>query len=103
MLELTESNFSKETKDKTIVIDFWAEWCGPCKAMAPVFEELSKELKNVTFAKVNVDNNQEIASKFNVMGIPTFIILKNGKEVDRIVGSNPKSVLKSKIEAVSKK
>ena len=65
-------------------------------------EELSKEMKNITFAKMDVDQNQEIASKLGIMSIPTFVIFKNGKEVDRIIGANPKSLMKSKIEAALK-
>ena len=100
MLELNKSNFEKEIKaNKLIVIDLWAEWCGPCKAMGPTFEELSKEMKNITFAKLNVDENSNIASELGVMSIPTFLIFKNGKEVGRIIGANPKSSMKSKIES----
>lgn len=103
MLELNKNNFEKEIKNnKLIAIDLWASWCGPCRAMAPVFEELSKEMKNVTFAKLNVDENQNIASGLGVMSIPTFIIFKNGNEVDRIIGANSKAFMKSKIESALK-
>ena len=77
--------------------------CGPCKAMTPVFDELSREIKNIIFAKVDVDQNAEIASKFGVMSIPTFVILKNGKEVGRVIGTKSKSELKLSIEVASKK
>ncbi len=104
MLELNKSNFEKEIKsNKTLVIDLWAEWCGPCKAMEPVLEELSKEMKGITFAKLNVDQNSDIASRLGVMSIPTFIVFKDGKETGRIIGANPKSVIKAKLEAASKK
>ena len=79
MLELNKSNFEKEIKgNKLMVVDLWAEWCGPCKAMNPVLEELNKEMKNITFAKMNVDENSDIASSLGVMSIPTFLIYKNG-------------------------
>ena len=100
MLELTEDNFEKEIKNnKIVVVDFWTSWCGPCKAMAPVFEELSKEMKDVKFAKINVDENTEIATKFRVQSIPTFIIFKEGKPVGTIIGGQSKSSLKAKIES----
>jgi len=98
MLELTKENFKSEIKEGVTIVDFWAEWCGPCKAMAPLFETLSKEIKKVKFAKLNVDTHQDIASSSGVRGIPTFIIYKNGKEVERIVGMQSKSSLKEKIE-----
>jgi thioredoxin 1 len=98
MLELTNDNFQKEIKTGKIVIDFWAEWCGPCKVMGPVFEELSKEMKDVKFAKVNVDHSPEIAQEFGVQGIPTFVVIKNGKLLDSTSGSRSKSALKSFIQ-----
>ena len=102
MLELNKNNFNAEIKEGVVVIDAWASWCGPCRAMAPIFEELSKEMKNVKFSKLDVDSNSEIASRYNIMSIPTFLIFKNGKEVSRIVGGNPKSLIKSKIESILK-
>ncbi len=93
---------SMKTNHNFIANGFLAHNCGPCKAMSPIFEELSKELKNVKFAKLNVDEHTDIASKYNVMSIPTFLIFKGGKEVGRIIGGNPKSVLKSKIESAIK-
>lgn len=99
MLELNKSNFEKETSKGVVVVDYWAEWCVPCKMMGPVFEELSKEMKDVKFTKVDVDENPDIAQKFGVMGIPTFIVFKNGKEVDRSTGALPKSALKTKINS----
>ena len=104
MLELNKSNFDKELKDnKIIAVDFFAEWCGPCKAMSPIFEEISKEIKDIIFAKLDVDENSDIASKLGVMSIPTFIVFKNGKEAERIIGANPKSVMKAKLEVTAKK
>lgn len=100
MLELTKANFKKETNKGLIVIDFWAEWCGPCRMMAPVFESLSKDIENMKFAKVNVDAEQVIASEFSVQSIPTLLILKDGEEIERMVGLQPKPMLKAKLEGI---
>ena len=73
------------------ILDFWAEWCGPCKFMEPIIDELERELKGkVEIKKINVDENQEMAAKYNVMSIPTYIFLKSDKEVDRVIGATPK-------------
>lgn len=73
------------------ILDFWAEWCGPCKFMEPLMEELEKELKGrVEIEKINVDENQELAAKYQVMSIPTYIILKDSQEQERIIGATPK-------------
>ena len=91
--ELTNENFNKFLEDaKTpVVVDFWATWCGPCVAMTPIFEEIAKDLENkLSFAKVNTQDEQELAMKNNIMSIPCFIIFKEGKEVDRIIGGQPK-------------
>ncbi len=105
MLQITEQNFEKEVvKHKGfIMIDFWAEWCGPCKRAAPVFEELSKEMKSIKFIKVNVEEHPELASSLGVMAIPTFIIYKDGKEIDRLSGFDSKESFKSNIEKAIKK
>ncbi len=100
MNDLTSDTFEQEIKTGNIVIDFWAEWCGPCKILGPIFEEISNEMKNTKtkFAKLNVDEAGEIAANQGVRGIPTLILYKNGKEVDRIVGLLPKDAIKRKIE-----
>lgn len=101
MLEITESNFEKEVmkSDVPVLLDFWAEWCGPCRMLAPVFEQLSGDFKGkIKFAKVNVDDNAKVAGKFGVRGIPCLVMIDKGKEVDRIVGYAPKEVIKKKIE-----
>ena len=89
MLELNDDNFDKEVlkSDKPVVVDFFANWCGPCKAMSPIIEELSNEMKNVKFAKLNVDDFPELASTYGVMGIPNFIVFKDGDVSGNIVGS----------------
>ncbi|MFH1399993.1 MAG: thioredoxin [Nanoarchaeota archaeon] len=100
MLELTADNFKENIdKDKAIIVDFWAAWCGPCRMMGPVFEELSKEYKDLTFAKLDTEAHGQIAAASNVRGIPCLIVFKKGKEVDRIVGFAPKPALKAKIDA----
>ncbi len=104
MQEVSEKDFDKEVlkSDKPVITDFWAKWCNPCLAMIPIFEELSKELKGLKFVKVNVDENQHIPLKYGVMGIPTFIVFKNGNEVLRQVGAISKEQLKAKLQAIIK-
>ena len=100
-MEVTKENFKAkvEKADQPVILDFWASWCGPCQWMAPVFEELSKEYKGkIVFGEVNVDEQRELASKFNVKGIPCLVILKKGKEVGRIVGFNPKETIKEVLD-----
>lgn len=82
---------------KPVVVDFWAPWCGPCKMMGPVFKELADEIPDAVFVKVNTDEQQSLAGSYAIRGIPSLVILKDGKEVDRLVGFAPKESLKSKI------
>jgi thioredoxin 1 len=101
-VHFSDDTFETEVlkSDKLTVVDFWAEWCGPCKMMNPVLEELSHEFEGkVVIGKLNVDDNPETPTNYMVRGIPTFIMYKGGKEVARVVGAQPKSALKSKIEA----
>ncbi|MCC7303526.1 MAG: thioredoxin [Bacteroidia bacterium] len=101
-LELTDSNFDQLVikSDKPVLVDFWAEWCGPCRMVGPVVEELSKEYDGkVVVGKVNVDNNPAISAQFGIRNIPTLLFFKGGQVVDKQVGAVPKSVLAGKLEA----
>lgn len=100
--EFTDSNFQNTVLDKegVTVIDFWAEWCGPCRMIAPIIEELSHEYKDkINIGKLDVDSNPEVSFKYGIRSIPTVLILKNGQVVDKQVGATSKSVLVQKIEA----
>ena len=88
VMELTSENFNQEmTNNNLLLVDFWAEWCGPCKSMHPIFTRMAKKYKRVRFARVNVDNAQDIASKYGVQSIPTFIMFKNGEIANTMVGA----------------
>ena len=88
VMELNSSNFGEALlKNKLLLVDFWAEWCGPCKSMHPIFSRMAKKYDHVRFARVNVDNSQDIAAKFNVQSIPTFIMFKNGENAQQMVGA----------------
>ena len=88
IIDLNQSNFdSIVSAENPTLVDFWAEWCGPCKMMHPVFESLSKKYPKIKFARVNVDNNQNIAMRFGVQSIPTFIMFKSGKILDKMLGA----------------
>ena len=88
IIDLDDSNFDQIiSAENPTLVDFWAEWCGPCKSMHPIFESLAKEYPNVKFARVNVDQNQNISTKFAVQSIPTFIMFKSGKIIDKMMGA----------------
>ena len=102
--DVSSSEFQEKvlegSKTKPVVVDFWAPWCGPCRMVSPVIEELSKEMSaQITFFKVNTDEAQEIASQLGIMAIPTVMLFKDGEPVDRIIGATTKNNFKEKLEA----
>ena len=100
--EFNDSNFQNEViaSDKLTVVDFWAEWCGPCRAIGPVIEELSKEYTGkVNIGKVNVDYNPQVSMNYGITSIPAILFVKGGKVVDKLVGAQPKANFVKKIEA----
>lgn len=97
IVNVTDQSFQNEVEGSgTVLVDFWAPWCGPCKMIAPILEELDNEIgDSVKIAKVNVDDNPEAASRFGVMSIPTLIVFKDGQPVDKVVGFQSKDALKN--------
>ena len=101
-LEITDSNFEELVlkSDKPVLLDFWAEWCGPCRMVGPIVEELAGEYKETAvIGKVNVDHNPQISANFGIRNIPTLLFFKDGEIVDKQVGAVPKSVLEGKLKA----
>lgn len=101
-LEFTDSNFQTEvlSSDKLTVVDFWAEWCGPCRAIGPVIEDLSKDYAGkINVGKVNVDQNPQLSINYGITSIPAILFIKGGQVVDKQVGAVPRSVLEKKIQA----
>lgn len=98
IIDATDQNFKSEVESGTVLVDFWAPWCGPCKMIAPVLEEIDKELGDkLKIVKVNVDENPETASAHGVMSIPTLMVMKDNQVVDKFVGFQPKEALMSKL------
>jgi len=101
LLQLSAANFKKEVLESElpVLVDFWAPWCGPCKMIAPLMEELAHEYaKKMKVCKVNIDENPQIATQYGIMSIPTLMFFKNGKIIDQAVGALTKSELKKKVE-----
>lgn len=103
-LQLTDSTFDEELSQhpELLLVDFWAEWCAPCRMIAPVLEDLAKESAGtVTLAKVNVDENPALASRYGIRSIPTVLLVRGGKVLDQVIGAVPKAHLKKKLDALA--
>lgn len=97
ILTITKDNFSKEVMESTqpVLLDFWANWCGPCRMLSPIIDEIGEETAEIKVGKVNVDEQRELAAQFGVMSIPTLVVIKNGKAVKRSVGVQTKDRIRS--------
>ena len=100
-LEITDNNFEEVIgSEQPVLVDFWAEWCGPCKMIGPIVEEIADEYEGrAVIGKVDVDNNPEVSAKFGIRSIPTLLVFKNGEIVDKQIGAVPKNVLTQKLDA----
>lgn len=100
MLTITKENFEQEVlkSDKKVLVDFWASWCGPCRMLSPIIDEIAKETDKVKVGKVNVDEESDLATQFAVMSIPTLILFENGKPIKQVVGVQSKSAILNMIE-----
>ncbi|CAN5151536.1 thioredoxin [soil metagenome] len=101
-IHVQSDSFQKEIADYkgVVLVDFYADWCGPCKVVAPILEELSESIKDVKFVKINVDENQELSSKYSIFSIPTFLIFKDGEVKNQFVGAHSKEGFEEEIEKV---
>ena len=95
VIQITKNNFEQEVVQakQTVLLDFWAAWCGPCRMLSPVVDQIAEELDNVKVGKINVDEEPELARQFGVMSIPTLVVMKDGKSVDTAVGGQPKAAI----------
>lgn len=100
VITITGSNFEEEVlkSDKTVLLDFWASWCGPCKMLSPVVDQIGEENPDIKVGKVNVDEEMDLARQFNVMSIPTLVVFKDGKQVNQSVGVQPKEAILSMVK-----
>ena len=94
VIKITKDNFSKlQSGDKPLLLDFYADWCGPCRMVSPIIDEIAAERSDIAVGKVNVDNEPELAQQFGVYSIPTLVVIKNGKMTAKVVGARPKSAI----------
>jgi thioredoxin 1 len=100
-IDTTDADFEKDTKekDKLVIVDLWAEWCGPCKLIDPILMEIAEEFsESIKLVRLNIDTNQQTPTKYSVMNIPTLLLFKEGKEIDRLIGAMPKNQLIKRIK-----
>lgn len=100
ILDVTRENFEEEVlkADRKVLVDFYADWCGPCKMLAPIVEEVASEHEDLKVVRINIDNEESIAMDYQIMSIPTLVLIKDGKEVDRVIGYVQKKVIETMIE-----
>ena len=100
MIELTDKDFEKTVAKGNVIVDFWAEWCGPCETLAPTITDLEQEHTDVQFAKLNIDDHPETPGNYGIKGIPTLLFFKDGERVDQITGVHPRSTINDKIKGI---
>ncbi len=95
---ITDTDFEKEISNGTVLVDFWAEWCGPCKALSPILEELSGEMDDINFTSLDIDTNQQTPQKFGITAVPTLLLFRDGEIIARLQGALPKVQLKNTLQ-----
>lgn len=100
IIDVTDTNFDAEVleSETAVIVDFWAPWCGPCRVVAPILEQINEERDDVRVVKLNVDDNQTIAMRYEILSIPTMILFKNGQVVKKVIGALPKARLEAELE-----